>query len=227
MQITSLATTTFPDRPNEPILLVAQPGNTFTIIDQKGNRFNRDFTPQNVPYVFGQKGRRNRSSQNNNDKSTTTEDSDNNEDNNSNDNADTNTIKNNDIIKDQKYQTMTKEKTRTIRTLLHRQSILNDIKVEDIIVAKEDEDNSNSNSNSNSNENENSLTGVERTNYIIQDWPIMDDDDIIGDDKNGAVATEIVIGKRHSIQDQQKVGNEVGMLSMDGNQNNIYIQVKI
>ncbi|KAI7894310.1 uncharacterized protein EV154DRAFT_415442 [Mucor mucedo] len=45
-QISSLCTTTHPDKPNEPLLLVAQPGNTFTIIDRDGKRYNRDFTPQ-------------------------------------------------------------------------------------------------------------------------------------------------------------------------------------
>ncbi|KAG1134784.1 hypothetical protein G6F42_000205 [Rhizopus arrhizus] len=45
-QISSLCTTSHPERPNESILLVAQPGNTFTIIDKHGKRYNRDFTPQ-------------------------------------------------------------------------------------------------------------------------------------------------------------------------------------
>lgn len=99
---------------------------------------------------------------------------------------------------------------------MHRQSLLNDIKVEDILIANND-NNTTTEDNNNSNNDKIGLGGIERTNYIIQNWPIMDDDDIIGEDKNGAVATEIVIGKRHSVLDQRKGGNEVGMLSMDGN----------
>ncbi|KAI8988396.1 hypothetical protein BDF20DRAFT_855465 [Mycotypha africana] len=45
-QISSLCTTTHPEKPDEPLLLVAQPGNTFVIIDQDGKRLNKDFTPQ-------------------------------------------------------------------------------------------------------------------------------------------------------------------------------------
>ncbi|KAI7900612.1 uncharacterized protein BX663DRAFT_488237 [Cokeromyces recurvatus] len=47
-QISCLSMTSHPDRPDQPLLLVAQPGNTFTIIDQDGKRYNRDFTPQNT-----------------------------------------------------------------------------------------------------------------------------------------------------------------------------------
>ncbi|KAI9267802.1 hypothetical protein BY458DRAFT_533857 [Sporodiniella umbellata] len=45
-QISSLCTTTHPDRPHESLLLVAQPGNTFTVIDKDGKRYNRDLSPQ-------------------------------------------------------------------------------------------------------------------------------------------------------------------------------------
>ncbi|KAI8047362.1 uncharacterized protein B0P05DRAFT_566251 [Gilbertella persicaria] len=45
-QISSLCATTHPHHLNEPLLLVAQPGNTFTMIDKDGKRYNRDFTPQ-------------------------------------------------------------------------------------------------------------------------------------------------------------------------------------
>ncbi|KAG1470927.1 hypothetical protein G6F56_002409 [Rhizopus delemar] len=48
-QISSLCTTQHPDRPHESLLLVAQPGNTFTIIDKDGKRYNRDFSPQDQP----------------------------------------------------------------------------------------------------------------------------------------------------------------------------------
>ncbi|RUS23384.1 hypothetical protein BC937DRAFT_92504 [Endogone sp. FLAS-F59071] len=45
-QITSLAISPHPSKPKTNILLVAQPGNTFTIVNHEGTRLNRDFTPQ-------------------------------------------------------------------------------------------------------------------------------------------------------------------------------------
>lgn len=63
---------------------------------------------------------------------------------------------------------------------------------------------------------------INRSSYVVQNWPDVDGDDIMGED-NGAVATEIVIGKRlalHSDGEEDNEDNEegthVGMLSMDG-----------
>ncbi|KAF1802959.1 hypothetical protein FB192DRAFT_1279549 [Mucor lusitanicus] len=139
-QISSLCTTTHPERPNEPLLLVAQPGNTFTIIDQDGNRFNRDFTPQHS----------------------------------------------NNTAYNAKHSSSAK-----------RQSAPND-------------DSGSSSS-----------THFQRSNYVVKNWPVLDgggnnNDDVIDDEiESGAVATEIVIGKRHVLQDSFS-SSEVGMLSMDG-----------
>lgn len=158
-QISSLCTTTHPERPNEPLLLVAQPGNTFTIIDQDGKRYNRDFTPQ------------------------------------------------------QTATTVTSFSVPTVKANTEDESniksLLLNIEEKDILrdeSAKADDGSIN----------------FKRSNYVVKNWPILDagggnnNDDVIDDEiESGAVATEIVIGKRHTLGDSY-IGSEVGMLSMDG-----------
>ncbi|KAI7867637.1 hypothetical protein BDF14DRAFT_1874845 [Spinellus fusiger] len=126
VQITSLSITSHPETPHELILLVAQPGNQFTIIDCHGNRLNRDFTPQCSP--------------------------------------------------------MSKENS--------------DLgKIQDV----------------GGNE-------IRRSNYVIRNWPMVDGDDMVGDEEGDTVATEIVVGRRHNSTDarEEGLGTELGMLGMDG-----------
>ncbi|KAI9485855.1 MAG: hypothetical protein EXX96DRAFT_613705 [Benjaminiella poitrasii] len=127
-QISSLSMTTSPDR--RPLLLVAQPGNTFTIIDQNGQRFNRDMTPQ----------------QQNSVQHTTT------------------------TLDDEKYLLL-KDPSST----------------------------------------DNDASLFDRTNYVVKSWLTLVAENQQEEDENGAVATEIVIGKRRSTDHEV-----VGMLSMDG-----------
>ncbi|KAI8992431.1 hypothetical protein BDB01DRAFT_778431 [Pilobolus umbonatus] len=176
-QITSLCTTTHPDRPNEPLLLVAQPGNTFTIIDKDGKRYNRDFTPQSCkhqyqsPFSYENKSR----------------------------------------------SLVSKDAPLRMGTLLHS-PIKEELEEVEVI-----EDTSLGQS-------VNYETGhsFERSNYVVKNWPMLDGDNtgvknedipgITGSEiEGGAVATEIVIGKRH-FQGNSKdfSSSEVGMLSMDG-----------
>ncbi|SAL95062.1 hypothetical protein [Absidia glauca] len=206
-QITSLTTTTYPDRPNEPILLVAQPGNTFTIIDQKGNRLNRDFTPQHGPYIYDRRQRETGTSKQEEEQEEAQE-------------SDTAIVATTEPTTSQPMDinrptdaSSKDTSTSTIRTLLNRFAIPNDVKVESVIYTKEGVHDDNTNSES---DNDTFNSGLERTNYVIQDWSLIDGDDIMGDDKIGAVATNIVIGKRHITTDHQRSGNEIGMLSMDG-----------
>lgn len=162
-QISSLCITTHPDHPNEPLLLVAQPGNTFTMIDQDGKRYNSDFTPQHTVNV----------------KNSPT--------------AAPSTVKGEDENR--------------IKSLLNLQTLGNynlEIFKDTSIPENDDKEE------------------LHRTNYLVKNWPIMDagpgnnNDDVIDDEiESGAVATEIVIGKRHLFGDSYS-SSEVGMLSMDG-----------
>ncbi|KAI9313898.1 hypothetical protein BX666DRAFT_2123828 [Dichotomocladium elegans] len=236
-QITSLSVSTHPERPVEPILLVAQPGNTFTIIDCHGQRYNREFTPlstprtfcdnQHTPTYFGSQ------------------------------------LALPDQLKETPQHTILSEKSRetkeegeeegmaitpkasasasaaaaaaaaaaappgplsnlrkatqTIRTFLQRSNVAKDVPPqaeagpENIIVNCEGKIQD--------------VAGdeIQRSSYVVQNWPDVDGDDIIGND-NGAVATEIVIGKRLFQAGSQLEGvgglhydnSHVGMLSMDG-----------
>lgn len=171
-QITSLCTTTHPDRPNEPLLLVAQPGNTFTIIDQDGKRFNRDFTPQS----------------NNNPTTAATEPS------------------------SHTAQQSSNEDESRIKSFFLNNETPGDIPV-NVDIYKDPSTAT-------------CPTDFERSNYVVKNWPILDtnggtnNDDVIDDEiESGAVATEIVIGKRHLQFSDSLSTSEVGMLSMDGKYN--------
>lgn len=186
-QISSLCTTTHPERPNEPLLLVAQPGNTFTIIDQDGNRFNRDFTPQNsnnTAYNAKHSSAAKRSASN----STVGT------------NASASTA------------TASKEDEEKIKALLNSQT---DGSLPYNFEIFQDP------SLNQSAPTDDSGTHFQRSNYVVKNWPVLDgggnnNDDAIDDEiESGAVATEIVIGKRHLLQDSFS-SSEVGMLSMDG-----------
>ncbi|CEP11202.1 hypothetical protein [Parasitella parasitica] len=183
-QISSLCTTTHPERPNEPLLLVAQPGNTFTIIDKDGNRFNRDFTPQN----------------NNNTSYDTRDDS-----------SAKRSARNSTVGTDNSTTT-TKQEEEKIRSLLSSQTD-GDLPYNFEIYRDPSLDTPAST--------DGSGTHFERSNYVVKNWPVLDgggnnNDNVIDDEvKSGAVATEIVIGKRHLLGDSFS-SSEVGMLSMDG-----------
>ncbi|KAI8639534.1 hypothetical protein BD408DRAFT_263623 [Parasitella parasitica] len=186
-QISSLCTTTHPDRPNEPLLLVAQPGNTFTIIDQGGNRLNRDFTPQNS-----------------NSTSYDTRDSSSAKMSASNLTVDTNTLAS--------TTTAAKQDEERIESLLRSQTD-GDLPYTFEIYHDPSLDKAGTN--------DGSGTHFERSNYVVKNWPVLDglgnnNEDVIDDEvESGAVATEIVIGKRHLLGDSFS-SSEVGMLSMDG-----------
>ncbi|KAI8390235.1 hypothetical protein BD560DRAFT_380342 [Blakeslea trispora] len=157
-QISSLCTTTHPNRPNEPLLLVAQPGNTFTIIDKDGQRYNKDMTPQKsrhtthtTPTPFHP------------------------------------TDKTELQVKDLLSKQLPEQEHHAIQ-------IVKDPSAED--------------------------SPLNRSNYIVRNWLAHDtncnDDLMDGDDiESGAVATEIVMGKRH-VSGESCATSEVGMLSMDG-----------
>ncbi|KAG0168198.1 integrin alpha FG-GAP repeat-containing protein 2 [Apophysomyces sp. BC1015] len=207
-QITSLSTTMHPDKPNEPILLVAQPGNTFTIIDREGNRFNRDFTPQYSPSTHYGKHKQRRHSmhfaQPEEPKPKMAEKKE------SEDEELATTPKAN-----QGPLSNLRKATRTIRTLLQgssvKASVPTGLETENLIVSKDD--------GGLNNIKDPAGNEIRRSNYVVQNWPIMNGDDIIGDEESGAVATEIVIGKRHHVtpdSNRKCSGTEVGMLSMDG-----------
>ena len=61
---------------------------------------------------------------------------------------------------------------------------------------------------------------------MVQSWPLVDGDDVVGDEIKGLVATEIVMGKRrHRRRSLDDIDDDVvddvqadvvGMLSMDG-----------
>ncbi|KAG0177895.1 integrin alpha FG-GAP repeat-containing protein 2 [Apophysomyces sp. BC1021] len=206
-QITSLSTTMHPDKPNEPILLVAQPGNTFTIIDREGNRFNRDFTPQYSPSTHYGKHKQRRHSmhfaQPEEPKPKMAEKKE------SEDEELATTPKAN-----QGPLSNLRKATRTIRTLLQgssvKASVPTGLETENLIVSKDD--------GGLNNIKDPAGNEIRRSNYVVQNWPIMNGDDIIGDEESGAVATEIVIGKRHHVtpdSNRKCSGTEVGMLSMD------------
>ncbi|KAL9537855.1 hypothetical protein MBANPS3_011405 [Mucor bainieri] len=187
-QISSLCTTTHPERPNEPLLLVAQPGNTFTIIDQDGNRFNRDFTPQNsnnTAYNARHASSAKRSASNSTVGTSTS--------------ASTTT-------------TAAKEDEEKIKALLNSQT--DGSLPYNFEIFQDPSLNSPA-------PNDASGTHFQRSNYVVKNWPVLDgggnnNDDVIDDEiESGAVATEIVIGKRHLLQDSFS-SSEVGMLSMDG-----------
>lgn len=172
-QISSLCTTTHPDRPNEPLLLVAQPGNTFTIIDQDGKRYNRDFSPQQSTTTSSSAAATTLSPPPSNTNASTTEDE--------------NKIKS---------------------LLLNTDGDEEPINIEIF----EDE----------STKADDGKCNFKRSNYVVKNWPVLDtgggnnNDDVIDDEiESGAVATEIVIGKRHLLGDYFS-SSEVGMLSMDG-----------
>lgn len=153
-QISSLCTTTHPERPNEPLLLVAQPGNTFTIIDQDGKRYNKDFTPQQ--------------------RTTTT------------------------------TTTTTTERRSEDENKIKDLLLKNKRQEETIEICQDESIDKNAD--------------FKRSNYVVKNWPVLDTggnhDDVIDEDiESGAVATEIVMGKRHLIGESS---SEVGMLSMDG-----------
>lgn len=171
-QISSLCTTTRPDRPNEPLLLVAQPGNTFTIIDQDGKRYNRDFTPQQSAATNSGFATKSMSS------------------------SPLSTSKN------------TADDVNKIKSLL----LSNDEEEQINIEIFED----------GSTKTDDGDCNFKRSNYVVKNWPLLDagggnsNDNVIDDEiESGAVATEIVIGKRHLLGDSFS-SSEVGMLSMDG-----------
>ncbi|KAI9273425.1 hypothetical protein EDC94DRAFT_690370 [Helicostylum pulchrum] len=171
-QISSLCTTTHPDRPNEPLLLVAQPGNTFTIIDQDGKRYNKDFTPQQTTTT-----------------TSTTETK----------RSSPPPISNINVSEDE---------NRIKSLLLNKGTEEESVNIE---IFKDESTKSNE-----------SDVNFKRSNYVVKNWPVMDtgggnnNDDVIDDEiESGAVATEIVIGKRHLLGDSFS-SSEVGMLSMDG-----------
>ncbi|CAO0793171.1 unnamed protein product [Mucor circinelloides] len=184
-QISSLCTTTHPDRPNEPLLLVAQPGNTFTIIDQDGNRFNRDFTPQNSSNTAYNAKYSNLAKR---------------------------SASNSTVGTANSASTVIKEDEEKIKALLNGQrdgSLPYNFEIfQDPSLNK-------------SAPNDDSGTHFERSNYVVKNWPVLDgggnnNDNVIDDEiESGAVATEIVIGKRHLLHDSFS-SSEVGMLSMDG-----------
>lgn len=201
-QISSLCTTTHPDRPNEPLLLVAQPGNTFTIIDQDGNRFNRDFTPQNS----------NNTSYNSKGSSTAKRSASNATAETNNSTTATTTTATTNININTNTNTNTKEDEEKIKSLLNSQTDGNlPYKFE---IFQDPSLNASA-------PNDDSGTHFERSNYVVKNWPVLDgggnnNDDMIDDEiESGAVATEIVIGKRHLLGDSFS-SSEVGMLSMDG-----------
>lgn len=184
-QISSLCTTTHPDRPNEPLLLVAQPGNTFTIIDQDGNRFNRDFTPQNSSNTAYNAKYSNLAKR---------------------------SASNSTVGTTNSASTAIKEDEEKIKALLNSQkdgSLPYNFEIfQDPSLNK-------------STPNDDSGSHFERSNYVVKNWPVLDgggnnNDNVIDDEiESGAVATEIVIGKRHLLQGSFS-SSEVGMLSMDG-----------
>jgi hypothetical protein len=67
---------------------------------------------------------------------------------------------------------------------------------------------------------------IKSSSYVVQSWPLVDGDDVVGDEIKGLVATEIVMGKRrHRRRSLDDIDNDVvddvqadvvGMLSMDG-----------
>ncbi|KAF7732075.1 integrin alpha FG-GAP repeat-containing protein 2 [Apophysomyces ossiformis] len=207
-QITSLSTTMHPDKPNEPILLVAQPGNTFTIIDREGNRFNRDFTPQYSPSThYGKHKQRKHSmyfAQPEETKPKVDEKIE----------AEEEDLATTPKANQGPFSNLRKA-TQTIRTLLQgsgaKASVPTGLETENLIVSKDD--------GGLSDIKDPAGNEIRRSNYVVQNWPIMNGDDIIGDEESGAVATEIVVGKRHQVTSDPSrkcVGTEVGMLSMDG-----------
>jgi hypothetical protein len=225
-----------PNYPNEPLLLVAQPGNTFTIIDQKGDRYNPDFTRQ---YVNNSHYRR--SNDNVGDLSTYQFDSPDISQRLPNvsqqhspvniNNTSMAKIIDGDECSEEIYglsitpkatQWMSEEppmtKTRrltsgTIRPMLRRASSTHAIRSEMSDKTKP------------------SLVKtppveIKSSSYVVQSWPLVDGDDVVGDEIKGLVATEIVMGKRRHRRrslddgDDEVVDNVqadvVGMLSMDG-----------
>lgn len=107
--------------------------------------------------------------------------------------------------------------TQTIRTFLQRNSSTKDVPVQ--VEADVEADNIIVNCEGKIHD----VAGedINRSSYVVQNWPDVDGDDIMGED-NGAVATEIVIGKRLALDsdgeddDDHEQGTHVGMLSMDG-----------
>ncbi|KAI8142924.1 hypothetical protein BJV82DRAFT_612760 [Fennellomyces sp. T-0311] len=217
IKITSLATTVHPERPNEPILLVAQPGNTFTIIDCHGNRYNRDFTPQYSPRTFygrHQKLQKRASYSSSHQSDQRPEEATRIKSKESEESLATTPKANEGAFS---------KATRTLRTLLQRGSSSKDPHLSTEI----DTDNIIMNCDGKIHD----VAGdeIKRSSYIVQNWPDIDGDDIMGEEESGAVATEIVVGKwLHDIvhamgnpeeeedNDDDDEGNQIGMLSMDG-----------
>ncbi|CDS12426.1 hypothetical protein LRAMOSA04620 [Lichtheimia ramosa] len=231
-QITSLSIASHPERPNEPILLVAQPGNTFTIIDCHGNRYNRDFTPQYTPRTFygrhqkpsyygSQPGTPDQTKEMPTPKANTATTTPVNVEKpkttaNKEDEDDMSTTPKASTANQGPLSNLRKA-TQTIRTFLQRNSSTKDVPVQ--VEADVEADNIIVNCEGKIHD----VAGedINRSSYVVQNWPDVDGDDIMGED-NGAVATEIVIGKRLALDsdgeedDDHEQGTHVGMLSMDG-----------
>ncbi|ORX50884.1 hypothetical protein DM01DRAFT_1337483 [Hesseltinella vesiculosa] len=156
-QITAMTLSHVPDKPDEPILLVAQPGNSFTIIDQHGHRLNSDFTPQTTTQMSS-------------------------------------TFQPHPTAADQDEQDTTLHTMRTLQPKANPSKGDKKIQVDPV----EDDDKR--------------PRLLKRRSYSVQDFEA---ENILGQDKHGAVATEIVIGKLH--EDGPESGRHVGMLSLDGN----------
>ncbi|KAJ2964554.1 hypothetical protein NQZ79_g537 [Umbelopsis isabellina] len=236
-QITSLSTTMHPNYPNEPLLLVAQPGNTFTIIDQKGDRYNPDFTRQ---YITNSHYRR--SNDQVGELSTYQFDSPEISQRPPNassaerrpvdiDNAMMAKIIDGEEYNEEMYglsvtpkarQFMTEDtpmaKSRrstsgTIRPMLRRASSTHAIGPELADKSK-------------TSQVQTPPVEIKSSSYVVQSWPLVDGDDVVGDEIKGLVATEIVMGKRRhrrrSLDDSEYQvidsvqADVVGMLSMDG-----------
>ncbi|KAJ8656000.1 hypothetical protein O0I10_008221 [Lichtheimia ornata] len=239
-QITSLSIATHPERPNEPILLVAQPGNTFTIIDCHGNRYNRDFTPQYTPRTFygrhqkpsyygSQPGTPDQTKEmptpkaNNATTTTTTTTTppvnvEKPKTTSNKDEEDDMSTTPKASVANQGPLSNLRKATQTIRTFLQRNSSTKDVPVQ----VETDVEADNIIVNCEGKIQDVAGEDINRSSYVVQNWPDVDGDDIMGED-NGAVATEIVIGKRlalHSDGEEDNEDNEegthVGMLSMDG-----------
>lgn len=210
-QITSLSIAKHPEKPNEPILLVAQPGNTFTIIDSDGRRYNSDFTVQNSPQTqYGKIAKRptvhepQAASSGEPTPPSKSEADDDGE------------LSATPKASDGPLFNL-KKATQSIRTFLQRGSsnksspISGEMDAENVIISDEGKIHD-----TQGNE-------ISRANYVVQNWPEIDGDDIIGEEESRAVATEIVIGKKLPALmdstldiDDEDDGPHVGMLSMDG-----------
>lgn len=193
-------------------MLVAQPGNTFTIIDKDGNRYSRDFTPQySARTHYGKHHKKFNQSASGAQGKKTSEPEDEKE---GSRNESSEEVELGTTPKASDGPLFGARKTSQFELQKGNERGLpvpSPLEPEKIIVACHGK--------------VQDATGneISRSSYVIQNWSNLDGDDIVGDEDNGSMATEIVIARSTTPASENIDATttdddltNVGMLTMDG-----------